>query len=67
MYKRSTEFIVGIFVICAFIALFFLAFKTSGMTSASLSDQNKYQVTAQFGNIGGLQTDAAIRLSLIHI
>lgn len=67
MYKRSTEFIVGIFVICAFIALFFLAFKTSGMTSSSLSSQNEYKVTAQFGNIGGLQTDAAIRIAGVQV
>ncbi|MFT6835669.1 MAG: phospholipid/cholesterol/gamma-HCH transport system substrate-binding protein [Francisellaceae bacterium] len=67
MYKRSTELIVGVFVICACIALFFLVFKASGMSTASLSGQDKYQVTAQFGNIGGLQTNGAIRIAGVQV
>ena len=67
MYKKSTEFIVGVFVILACLALVFLAFKTSGLTAESLSKNNDYQVTAQFGNIGGLKDNAAVRIAGVQI
>jgi phospholipid/cholesterol/gamma-HCH transport system substrate-binding protein len=67
MYKKSTEFIVGIFVICAILALIFLALKTSGLSANSLSQNNDYEVTANFGNIGGLQKNAAVRIAGVQI
>lgn len=67
MYKKSTEFIVGIFVICAALALGFLVFKTSGLTRDAITHTNDYLVTAKFSNIGGLGQNAAVRIAGVQI
>jgi len=63
--QRSVQTIVGIFVIFVILALVFLAFKVSGLTS--ISSQHGYTVTASFNNIGGLKIRAPVRISGVAV
>ena len=62
---RLIEFFVGVFIIAAVIALFFLAFKVSGIDYFKTG--STYSVTADFDNIGGLQTGATVSLAGVNL
>lgn len=59
MIKRTTEVLVGLFVLLGLVALVFLALKSANL--ASFSTDKGYAVTARFDNIGGLKPRAAVR------
>ena len=59
MAKKSTETLVGVFVLLGIIALAFLALKAANL--ASFSAAKTYTVRARFDNIGGLKKNAPVR------
>lgn len=59
MAKKSTEAMVGVFVLLGIAALLFLALKAANLSSFSTA--RTYQVTAKFDNIGGLKVRAPVR------
>ena len=59
MNKRSTEIMVGLFVLLGLAALLFLALKAANL--ASFSTDPTYALTARFDNIGGLKVRAPVR------
>lgn len=59
------ECIVGVFMLAGGLALLFLAFKVSGLTS--LSRGQGYTISAVFKNIGDLKTRAKVTLSGVKI
>jgi len=61
MKKTALDFWVGLFVLCGFVALLFLALKAGNMSA--LSFQPTYQVKMRFDNIGGLKGGAAVKSS----
>lgn len=63
--KKSTEVTVGLFVILGFAALFFLSMKVSNLTS--FNDEQGYQVTAEFENVGGLKARSPVTLAGVRI
>lgn len=65
MRTRSSELTVGVFVIIALIALFFLAMKVSGLTGSNYGDT--YTLTAQFNNVNGLKPRAKITISGVNV
>lgn len=62
---RITEFLVGVFIIAAILALFFLAFKVSG--AHVFSGSATYTVSADFDNIGGLQSGAPVSVAGVTV
>jgi phospholipid/cholesterol/gamma-HCH transport system substrate-binding protein len=65
MRTRSSELTVGVFVILAAIALFFLAMKVSGLMGSNYGDS--YTLTAQFNNVNGLKPRAKISISGVTV
>ncbi len=65
MRTRTSEISVGVLVIVAAVALFFLAMRVSGLTSSISGDG--YHVTAHFNNIGGLTDRAKVTMSGVTI
>lgn len=65
MKNRVVDFVVGIFIILALLALLFLAFRVSDITVGSHDDH--YKVTAEFDNIGGLKVRAPVSVSGVKI
>ena len=65
MQQRISQTVVGIFVVIVILALIFLAFKVSGLTSLGSGDT--YTVTADFNNIGGLKARAPVRISGVTV
>ncbi len=65
MRSRSSELAVGIFVILAAVALFFLAMKVSGLGGNNYG--NSYTLTAQFNNVNGLKPRAKITISGVTV
>lgn len=65
MRTRMVELAVGLFVVAGAIALFFLAFQVSGLTSES--KQPSYRVYAHFQNIGGLTVRARVTMAGVTI
>lgn len=59
MSKRSTETLVGLFVLLGLAALVFVALKAANLTS--FSGGEGYRLTARFDNIGGLKSRAPVR------
>ena len=66
MYKKSLEFIVGLFILLALVALAFLALKVSGLSLASFHAKS-YEVKAEFSDIGALRLGAAVRIAGVEI
>lgn len=66
MKARTQELAVGVFVVLAAAALFFLAMRVSGLVSL-FSNQDTYEVTAHFENVGGLSPRAKVTLSGVTI
>ena len=63
--ERTTESIVGLFLLAAIAALVVLAFKVSGLTSFFKPDG--YEVTAAFDEIGQLKVRAPIKMGGVTI
>lgn len=64
--KRSVlEFWVGVFVVLGMAALAMLAFRVGNLTAGDVV--NGYTVTANFDNIGGLKTKAAVTMSGVRV
>jgi phospholipid/cholesterol/gamma-HCH transport system substrate-binding protein len=59
MSTRSTETLVGLFVLLGLAALFFLALKAANL--GNFNTEATYPVTARFDNIGGLKVRAPVR------
>ena len=59
MAKRSTEILVGLFVMLGLAALEFVSLKAANQTS--FSNGATYSLTARFDNIGGLKARAPVR------
>lgn len=65
MRNAKIEISVGVFMICAFIALFFLAMKVSGLTQFAQTDY--YTVQADFNNIGDLKVRAPVSIAGVRV
>jgi len=65
MNSRTTEILVGIFMLLFFLAMFVLAMKVSNLTS--LSRTAGYTLTAKFENIGGLKERARVSASGVKV
>jgi phospholipid/cholesterol/gamma-HCH transport system substrate-binding protein len=59
MAKKSTETLVGVFVLLGILALVFLALRAANL--ATFTTDKGYQVRARFDNIGGLKVRAPVR------
>ena len=59
MQRKSMDALVGCFVLAGILALAFLAVRASSPASAAI--RGGYELTANFDNIGGLKTRAAVR------
>lgn len=59
MQSKSTDVLVGLFVIAGLAAVLFLALKAGNL--ASFSTSSTYHVTARFDNIGGLKPRAPVK------
>jgi len=66
MNKRSTEILVGLFVLLGAAALLFLALKAANLTSFA-SGGDTYTLQARFDNIGGLKSRAPVRSAGVHV
>ena len=65
MAKKSTETLVGVFVLLGIIALAFLALKAANL--ASFNTTKTYTVRARFDNIGGLKKNAPVRSAGVSV
>jgi phospholipid/cholesterol/gamma-HCH transport system substrate-binding protein len=66
MNKRSTEILVGLFVLLGAAALLFLALKAANLASFTTSGDT-YVVQARFDNVGGLKARAAVRSAGVNV
>lgn len=66
MNKRSTEILVGLFVVLGALGLLFLALKAANLGSFSSGGQT-YTVQARFDNIGGLKARAPVRSAGVNV
>ena len=60
MERRTLEFLVGIFVVLGFTALFFVSMQAANLGNFSFGT-HAYEVTANFDNIGGLKPRAPVK------
>lgn len=68
MTKKSTEILVGLFVLLGALALVFLALQSANLLKmAQLSGTGTYTVQARFDNIGGLKVRAPVRSAGVEI
>jgi phospholipid/cholesterol/gamma-HCH transport system substrate-binding protein len=65
MQKKSTEIMVGIFVVIGIAALFMLAMKVSNL--AEFSEKEGYQVIAEFENVGGLKPRSVVTMAGVRV
>ena len=65
MAKKSTETLVGVFVMLGILALAFLALKAANLTS--FNPAKTYTVRARFDNIGGLKKNAPVRSAGVSV
>ena len=66
MNKRSTEILVGLFVVLGALGLLFLALKAANLGSFTNGGET-YVVQARFDNIGGLKARAPVRAAGVVI
>ena len=59
MSTRTTETLVGLFVLLGLIALLFLALKAANL--GNFNTESTYSIAARFDNIGGLKVRAPVR------
>src|SRR5699024_8262616 len=65
MQSRAIELLVGFFVCLGIAAIFVLTMRVSDVSSVSRTPG--YTLQASFGNIGGLNTGAPVRMAGIRI
>ena len=65
MNSRTSEILVGLFMLLFLIAMFVLAMKVSNLTS--LNNSEGYTLTAKFENIGGLKERARVSASGVRV
>jgi phospholipid/cholesterol/gamma-HCH transport system substrate-binding protein len=65
MTTRQLEITVGAFMAAGLVALFFLAMQVSNL--ASITDNDGYEVTAMFDNIGGLKVRSPVSMAGVRI
>lgn len=63
--QRTLESSVGVFLLASFMALLVLALKVSGLTS--FFQQENYEITAQFDDIGGLKVRSPVKIGGVLI
>ncbi|MES2127770.1 MAG: outer membrane lipid asymmetry maintenance protein MlaD [Pseudomonadota bacterium] len=61
MHRKIVDIWVGLFVLLGAVSLMFLALKAGNASSLSSFNQQTYQVTAKFDNIGGLKPQGAVK------
>jgi phospholipid/cholesterol/gamma-HCH transport system substrate-binding protein len=66
MNKKSTEILVGLFVVLGVLALLFLALKAANLASFT-NGGDTYTVQARFDNIGGLKGRAPVRSAGVNV
>jgi phospholipid/cholesterol/gamma-HCH transport system substrate-binding protein len=66
MSKKTTEVMVGIFVVLGAMALLFLALKAANLATFT-GGGNTYTVQARFDNIGGLKARAPVRSAGVNV
>lgn len=59
MTRKTTDVLVGLFVVIGFMAILFLSLKAGNLASFSLA--RTYEVKARFDNIGGLKVRAPVK------
>jgi phospholipid/cholesterol/gamma-HCH transport system substrate-binding protein len=62
---KTVEIMVGVFVVAGMAALFMLAMKVSNIST--LNDNNGYEVTAYFDNVGGLKVRSPVTASGVNV
>lgn len=65
MRTRSTEILVGIFMLAGLLALFFLAMKVSNLGVAA--GGGGYRLSARFDNVGSLKVRAPVSMAGVRI
>ncbi|MBL8352582.1 MAG: outer membrane lipid asymmetry maintenance protein MlaD [Burkholderiaceae bacterium] len=60
MSRRSTEILVGLFVMLGLVALVFVSLKAANLTTFGIGGDT-YPLAARFDNIGGLKARAPVR------
>ncbi|MDX1457981.1 MAG: outer membrane lipid asymmetry maintenance protein MlaD [Marinobacter sp.] len=65
MAQRTTEFVVGLFMVAGFAALVFLALQVSGLTPGGASDT--YTVYARFNDAGGLSERGRVSMAGVTV
>ncbi|HET8807031.1 MAG TPA: outer membrane lipid asymmetry maintenance protein MlaD [Methylophaga sp.] len=63
--SKQTEILVGLFVAAGLAALFMLAMKVSNL--GDFIDEEGYQVTASFQNIGGLKPRSPVSMAGVQV
>lgn len=63
--SRTLEIVVGLFVVLGLAALFMLAMKVSNLST--FTDDDGYNVTARFENIGGLKVRSPVTVAGVRI
>ncbi len=58
--NRTLEFYVGIFVVLGFVAMLFMSLQAANLSTFKMG-QKTYEVSANFDNIGGLKSRAAVK------
>ncbi|MGS5088701.1 outer membrane lipid asymmetry maintenance protein MlaD [Hydrogenophaga sp. A37] len=66
MNKKSTEILVGLFVVLGLLALLFLALKAANLGSFA-GGGDTYTLQARFDNIGGLKSRAPVRSAGVNV
>ena len=66
MNKKSTEILVGLFVVLGALSLLFLALKAANLGSFA-SGGDTYTLKARFDNIGGLKARAPVRSAGVNV
>lgn len=66
MNKKSTEILVGLFVVLGALSLLFLALKAANLATFTGSGDT-YRLQARFDNIGGLKARAPVRSAGVNV
>jgi phospholipid/cholesterol/gamma-HCH transport system substrate-binding protein len=66
MNKKSTEILVGLFVVLGALSLLFLALKAANLGSFA-NGGDTYTLKARFDNIGGLKARAPVRSAGVNV
>ena len=64
-HQRHLEMMVGVFVAAGIVALFFMALQVSNL--GNISDEEGYNVTARFDNIGGIKVKAPVTMAGVKV